>query len=61
MNKREFIGHCFCDSRFRQLLDKIENGSLQEVMELKQISDSLKSNHRTNDLNTAFSKRLNTL
>lgn len=58
MNKRIFIGHCLCDSRFSELLNQIKNKPMSEVDLLYKIHVSLPANHRYNELENAFIKRL---
>jgi len=58
MNKKQFIGHCFCDMRFNQLLTKIEHAPQNELNILYEIHQSMPNNHRYNDLQKAFDRRL---
>lgn len=58
MNKREFIGHLFCDSRFKQLVKMIETLPLNEVIELRQLNEQCKKSVKYLELDKAFIKRL---
>jgi len=58
MNKRELMGHCFCSSRFRQLLKMIETDSLEQVLEIQQLHKSMPKNFKYQELEEAINKRL---
>ena len=57
MNKREFIGHMFCDTRYKQIKNKIKYAPMEYVMELYQLHLSLPKNVRYNDLQKLFNER----
>jgi len=57
MTKQQFIGHMFCDMRYKQLKDKIKYHSLDTVMELYTIHQSLTKSVRYNDLQKTFEER----
>lgn len=59
MTKQQFIGHLFCDSRYRQLKDKIRYHSLDTVMELYTIHQTLNKSVRYTDLQKTFEERFN--
>lgn len=58
MTKREFIGHCQCSSRFRNLITMIETYPLDEVIKLRQLHNELSRNPRYSELEESFVKRL---
>lgn len=58
MTRKEFIGHCMCDSRFRQLLDKIKSHDVEEVQKLYDYHVSLPRNPKYSILEKQFNERL---
>lgn len=58
MTKQQFMGHCMCDSRFRQLLDKIKTHDIEEVQKLYYFHKSLPRNPKYNVLDKQFNERL---
>jgi len=58
VNKREFMGHCFCDSRFKQLREMINTGSMDIVLTIQQLNNELKKNHRHQEINSLLKERL---
>jgi len=58
MSIKEFMGHCFCDSRFQQLREMISNGSLELVLNIQQLNNDLKRNHRHQEINSLLKERL---
>lgn len=59
MTPREFIGHCYCDSRFRTIENIIKNGSLEDVMMIKELNDKMPKFHRHNEVAKLLKERLN--
>ena len=58
MSIKEFMGHCFCDSRYSQLREMISNGSLELVLDIQRLNNELKRNHRHQDINSLLKERL---
>lgn len=58
MNKRELLGHCFCDMRFNELLQLIETAPLAKVLEIQTVHKQAPKNFRYQDLELALNKRL---
>jgi len=42
MSIKEFMGHCFCDTRFNQLREMIYTGSLEVVLDIQRLNNELK-------------------
>lgn len=59
MTKQQFIGHLFCDMRYRQLKDKIKYQSLDTVMQIYSVHQSMTNSVRYNDLQKTFEERFN--
>ena len=58
MSIKEFMGHCFCDTRYNQLREMISNGSLELVLDIQRLNNELKRNHRHQDINSLLKERL---
>jgi hypothetical protein len=58
MSIREFMGHCFCDTRFNQLREMIEHGSIDTVLDIQRLNNELKRNNRHQDINSLLKERL---
>jgi|688.fasta_scaffold792504_2 hypothetical protein len=58
MSIKEFMGHCFCDSRFQQLREMISTGTLDVVLHIQQLNNELKRNHRHQEINSLLKERL---
>jgi hypothetical protein len=58
MSIKEFMGHCFCDSRFSQLREMINTGTLDVVLHIQQLNNELKRNHRHEEINSLLKERL---
>lgn len=58
MSIKEFMGHCFCDSRFQQLREMIEHGSMETVLDIQRLNNELKRNHRHQEINSLLKERL---
>ncbi len=61
MSPREFIGYCYCDSRFRTIENIVHKGTLQEVLELQEINNKMPKFHRHNEVAKLIKERLNGL
>ena len=59
MSPREFIGHCFCDSRFKTIENIITKGTLEEVLELQTINNMMPKFHRHREVAKLLEERLN--
>ena len=59
MTPREFIGHCFCDSRFKTIENIITKGTLEEVLELQTINNMMPKFHRHREVAKLLEERLN--
>jgi hypothetical protein len=58
MSIKEFMGHCFCDTRFGQLREMIEHGSIDTVLDIQRLNNELKRNHRHQEINSLLKERL---
>ena len=58
MSIKEFLGHCFCDSRFSQLRESIEKKDISFVMEIKRLNNELKRNPKHQEINMLIESRL---
>lgn len=58
MSIKEFLGHCFCDYRFQQLTDMIKNGSVETVLEIKQLNNTLYKNSKHQQIKELINERL---
>jgi hypothetical protein len=58
MSIKEFMGHCFCDTRYSQLREMISNGSLEVVLDIQRLNNELKRNNRHQDINSLLKERL---
>jgi hypothetical protein len=61
MKRREFLGHCYCDTRFKHIEDVISNGTLDQVLAIQSINEELKGNHRYQQVINLLKERLNGL
>jgi hypothetical protein len=59
MSPREFIGHCFCDSRFKTIENIILKGTVPEVLELQTINNMMPKFHRHREVAILIEERLN--
>ena len=50
MTRKEFLGHIFCDSRFQQLRELIQNGPLDKVLEVQDLNEQMPKNRYYNDI-----------
>ena len=58
MSIKEFMGHCFCDSRFSQLRELISTGSMDIVLTIQRLNNELKRNHRHDEIKQLLKERL---
>jgi hypothetical protein len=61
MHPREFIGYCYCDSKFKTIENIILKGKLEEVLELQEINNKMPKFHRHNEVAKLIKERLNGL
>jgi hypothetical protein len=59
MSPREFIGHCYCDSRFKHIENIINKGTITEVLELQEINNMMPRFHRHREVAKLLEERLN--
>jgi hypothetical protein len=59
MSPREFIGHCYCDSRFKHIENIITKGTIAEVLELQEINNMMPRFHRHREVAKLLEERLN--
>jgi hypothetical protein len=59
MSPREFIGHCFCDSRFKHIENIILKGTVPEVLKLQEINNMMPKFHRHREVAKLIEERLN--
>jgi hypothetical protein len=59
MNRKVFLGYCYCDSRFRTIEDIITKGTLEEVLEIQKVNDSMPKMHRYYQVAELLKERLN--
>ena len=58
MKRREFLGHCYCDTRFKHIEDVIATGPLEQVLAIQSINEELKGNHRYQQVINLLKERL---
>lgn len=58
MTYKEFMGHCFCDSRFQQLREMILTGTTEFVLDIQRINEERKRNHRYQEIDSLIKERL---
>ena len=61
MTPREFIGHCYCDSKFRTIENIVHKGTLEEVLELQEINNKMPKFHRHTEVAKLIKERLDGL
>ena len=59
MKPNIFLGHCFCDSRFRTLENIIKNGTLEEVLAIQAVNNTMPKMHRHQQVAMLIKERLN--
>lgn len=57
MTKQQFIGHMFCDMRYKQIKEKIKYHSIETVQALYELHLSMPRNVRYKDLQKTFEER----
>ena len=57
MSPREFMGHCICDSRYKNILKSIASDPIDKVNELYKTHQSLKKNFKYQELQKTFEER----
>jgi hypothetical protein len=58
MNRRAFLGYCYCDSRFRTIEDIIAKGTLEEVLEIQKVNETMPNMHRYHQVAQLLKERL---
>jgi hypothetical protein len=58
MSPREFIGHCYCDSKFKYIENIITKGTTEEVLELQTINNMMPKFHRHREVAKLIKERL---
>jgi hypothetical protein len=59
MNRKWFLGQCFCDSRFQTIENIIKNGSMEEVLAIQSLNESMPKMHRYVQVVNLLKERLN--
>jgi hypothetical protein len=59
MNRKWFLGQCFCDSRFQTIENIIKTGPLDEVLAIQALNDSMPKMHRYQQVLNLLKERLN--
>ena len=58
MKRKEFLGHCFCDTRFQYIEETILKGSMKDVLAIQSINEELKGNHRYQQVINLLKERI---
>jgi hypothetical protein len=58
MNRKWFLGQCFCDSRFQTIENIITNGSTEEVLAIQALNESMPKMHRYQQIQNLLKERL---
>lgn len=58
MNSKEFMGHCYCDTRFTQLREIIANGLLETVLNIQRLNNDRSKGHRHHEIVNLLKERL---
>jgi hypothetical protein len=58
MKRKEFLGHCFCDTRFQYIEETILKGSMEDVLAIQSINEELKGNHRYQQVINLLKERI---
>ena len=58
MKRKEFLGHCYCDTRFKHIEETISNGTLEQVLAIQYINEELKGNHRYQQVINLLKERI---
>jgi hypothetical protein len=58
MKRKEFLGHCYCDTRFKYIEETILKGSMEDVLAIRDINELLKGNHRYQQVINLLKERI---
>jgi hypothetical protein len=58
MKRKEFLGHCYCDTRFKHIEETILKGPLEQVLAIQAINEELKGNHRYQQVINLLKERI---
>lgn len=58
MKRKEFLGHCYCDTRFQYIEETILRGSMEQVLAIQAINEELKNNHRYQQVINLLKERI---
>jgi hypothetical protein len=58
MKRKEFLGHCYCDTRFKHIEEMILKGPIEEVLAIQSINEELKGNHRYQQVINLLKERI---
>lgn len=58
MKPREFLGHCYCDSRFIYIEETILHGPIELVLQIQQVNESMPKMHRYQQVVNLLKERL---
>jgi hypothetical protein len=58
MKRKEFLGHCYCDTRFKHIEETILKGSMEDVLAIQAINELLKGNHRYQQVINLLKERI---
>ena len=61
MKPKMFLGYCYCDSRFRTIEDIITKGTIEEVLEIQEVNESMPKMHRYHQVAQLLKERLDGL
>jgi hypothetical protein len=58
MKRKEFLGHCYCDTRFKHIEETILKGPIEDVLAIQSINEELKGNHRYQQVINLLKERI---
>jgi hypothetical protein len=58
MKRKEFLGHCYCDTRFKHIEETVLKGPIEEVLAIQSINELLKGNHRYQQVINLLKERI---
>ncbi len=58
MKRKEFLGHCYCDTRFKHIEETIVSGPMEDVLAIQAINELLKGNHRYQQVINLLKERI---
>jgi hypothetical protein len=58
MKRKEFLGHCYCDTRFKHIEETILKGPIEDVLAIQYINEELKGNHRYQQVINLLKERI---